>query len=157
MGEEIERKFLVKGAPWRSAGEGVRYRQGYLCLKPERTVRVRMAGQKGFLTIKGPDHGGVRSEYEYPIPAADALSLLEGLCEKPLIEKVRYRLPLGGHVWELDVFAGENEGLATAEVELTRSDEVVEIPDWAGREVTGDPRYANANLVRHPFSTWRPR
>jgi CYTH domain-containing protein len=157
VGQEIERKFLVKGEPWLAAGEGVPYRQGYLCLAPERTVRVRLAGEKGFLTVKGLERGGVRSEYEYPIPADEALSLLEELCERPLIEKVRYRLSVGGRVWELDVFAGENEGLVLAEVELSRPDETVALPDWAGREVTGDPRYFNASLVRQPFAAWRPR
>lgn len=154
MAEEIERKFLVTGDGWRERRRGIRYRQGYLSLTPERTVRVRRAGTKAFLTIKGTAAGAVRPEYEYRIPLSDAMEMLDELCEKPLIEKIRYRVPVGSHVWEVDVFGGDNEGLVVAEVELSRPDERIDIPVWAGREVTGDPRYYNANLVRRPFTTW---
>jgi adenylate cyclase len=154
MAKEIERKFLVKGDSWRSQGSGKRYRQGYLSTVKERTVRVRAAGAQGFITVKGVNVGATRSEYEYEIPFADANEMLDRLCERPLIEKTRYRIPLGGLVWEVDEFEGENRGLITAEVELKSEAEAVSLPDWIGREVTDDPRYLNSNLVAHPFSKW---
>src|SRR5580692_9224986 len=117
MGHEIERKFLVKTESWRRPKDGVRYRQGYLSTVKERTVRVRTAGNKGFITVKGITVGASRSEYEYEIPLTDANEMLERLCERPLIEKTRYRIPQGDVVWEVDEFEGENAGLTTAEVE----------------------------------------
>jgi adenylate cyclase len=155
MAQEIERKFLVNTAKWRGPNDGVRYRQGYLSTVKERTVRVRTAGDKGFLTVKGVNVGAVRAEYEYEIPLADANQMLDRLCERPLIEKTRYRIPHQGKVWEVDEFEGANQGLTTAEVELKNENEPVAIPDWVEREVTGDPRYYNANLVAHPFREWR--
>lgn len=154
MGQEIERKFLVVGDDWRADATGTRYRQGFLSTDPRRTVRVRMAGEVGFLTIKGITVGARRTEHEYEIPRADAEQMLDELCERPLIEKVRFTLRIGRHTWEVDVFEGENEGLVVAEIELEREDESFEIPDWLGDEVTHDPRYFNASLVKAPFRTW---
>jgi CYTH domain-containing protein len=152
MGQEIERKFLVNGTPWTGV-RGEVTRQGYLSRVPERTVRVRIMDDRGFLTIKGKNQGASRAEFEYPIPADDAAALL-ALCEPPLIEKTRYRIPHVGHVWEIDVFHGDNDGLVVAEVELRSADESFQRPSWVGEEVTDDPRYYNANLVKHPFSRW---
>ena len=154
MPKEIERKFLVTGDGWRGQGAGKRYRQGYLSTVKERTVRVRTVGDKGVITVKGISTGATRSEYEYEIPRADADEMLDRLCERPLIEKTRYRIPGDGVVWEVDEFDGENRGLIVAEVELRREDQAFTRPDWIGREVTDDPRYFNANLVTHPYSRW---
>jgi len=152
VGVEIERKFRVRDDAWRDAGdEGTSIRQGYLSLEPERTVRVRLAGDRGTLTVKGRTRGATRAEFEFAIPADEAQALLEGLCLRPLIEKTRYRIAHGAHVFEVDVFAGENEGLVLAEVELDDEDERVELPAWIGEEVTGDPRFYNAQLVREPW------
>jgi adenylate cyclase len=152
MAKEIERKFLVKGEAWKALAAGVKYRQGYLNSVKERTVRVRTIGGKGYLTVKGITTGATRSEYEYEIPAADAGAMLTDLCEKPLIEKNRYTIRMGDHVWEIDEFFGENQGLVVAEVELASEDQVFEKPGWIGEEVTGDPRYFNSNLIKHPFA-----
>ena len=155
MGTEIERKFLVLGDSWREGAVGVAYRQGYLTTDPERTVRVRIAGARAFLTIKGKTRGATRAEFEYAIPGEDAARLLE-LCPPPLVEKTRYTLNYGDREWVLDEFHGDNSGLLMAEVELDREDEDVELPPWAGTEVTDDPRYYNANLIATPYRTWGP-
>ncbi|MEQ8465867.1 CYTH domain-containing protein [Coleofasciculus sp. E1-EBD-02] len=154
MAIEIERKFLVKGDQWRTLGQGMLYRQGYISTQNLTTVRVRLVGDQGYLTIKGKTENFSRVEYEYPIPGSDAQEMLETLCDRPLIEKTRYRIECQGLVWEVDEFIGENEGLIFAEVELTQENQDVDLPDWIGKEVTGDPNYYNANLVRHPFSQW---
>ncbi len=154
MAIEIERKFLVLNDDWRQNAQGIHYRQGYLTVDPERTVRVRIAGVEAFLTIKGKTEGISRSEYEYPIPVEEAAQLLDDLCLKPLIEKIRYRVDYGGRTWEVDQFQGENRGLILAEVELESSDAPVELPPWAGREVSDDPRYYNASLSRTPYRSW---
>ena len=153
MGTEIERKFLVKEGSWRE-GAAETYRQGYLSTVKERTVRVRTIGDKGYLTVKGTSVGASRLEFEYEIPVADAEELLDSLCEKPLIEKNRYKLDHGGLTWEVDVFFGDNEGLVVAEVELQSENQVFDKPDWVGEEVTHDPRYYNANLISNPYSGW---
>ena len=154
MPVEIERKFLVNGDAWRGPGTGTRYRQGYLSVEPGRTVRVRLADDSAWLTIKGRSEGMARAEYEYPIPVADAVEMLDTLCIHPLIEKVRYCIEHAGHTWEVDEFSGDNAGLVLAEVELAAADEAVELPAWAGREVTDDPRYYNASLQLHPYREW---
>lgn len=154
MVQEIERKFLVANDHWRRNATGTRYRQGFLSTEPERTVRVRMAGDRGTLTIKGKTVGATRDEFEYEIPREEAEHLLDTLCLRPLIEKVRYVLREGAHTWEVDVFEGENTGLVVSEIELEREDEVFERPEWLGQEVTDDPRYFNANLVKSPYNTW---
>lgn len=154
MAQEIERKFLVGNDSWRAGAIGIRFRQGYLNTDPERTVRVRLEGDRGVLTIKGLSHGISRAEFEYPIPAAEAAILLDTLCLRPLIEKTRYRLKHGGHLWEIDEFSGDNAGLVLAELELSSEDEPFDLPPWVGVEVSSDPRYFNASLVRHPFRAW---
>jgi len=153
MGTEIERKFLVREGPWREAAAET-YRQGYLSTVKERTVRVRTINDKGYLTVKGVSVGASRLEFEYEIPVADADELLDSLCEKPLIEKKRYKLDHGGLTWEIDVFFGDNEGLIVAEVELQSEDQIFERPEWVREEVTNDPRYFNANLISNPYSNW---
>ena len=153
MGREIERKFLVAGDSWRRAA-GVELRQGYLIGGKKSTVRVRILGERGFLTVKGPTVGATRLEYEYEIPLSHAEEMLAELCEKPLIEKTRYRVPSGGLVIEVDEFLGENRGLIVAEIELESECQPFRKPDWLGEEVTGDPRYYNSNLTRHPFKEW---
>lgn len=152
MAVEIERKFLVIGQPWLQV-PGVVFRQGYLNRDKARTVRVRVAGDAAFLTIKGVSVGATRAEFEYPIPLADAEALLT-LCEGPLIEKTRHVLTHAGMAWELDVFAGDNAGLVVAEVELQSEDLVFAHPDWLGEEVTQEARYFNSNLARHPYRQW---
>lgn len=154
MAKEIERKFLTKTSEYRRCSQKAYYKQGYLCTDPVRTVRVRIAGTKGFITVKGANTGAVRSEFEYEIPVGDAHQLLDELCHKPLIEKYRYRYPVNGLVWEIDEFLGENEGLTVAEVELPEENFPVELPSWIGEEVTGDSRYYNSNLVKFPFTRW---
>jgi adenylate cyclase len=153
MGIEIERKFLVTGDAWRLGITGVSYAQGYLAHGAGMTVRVRTAGEQAFLTIKGPVTGISRSEFEYPIPTEDALEMLQ-LCEGPIVQKTRFRIPYAGHLWEVDEFAGPNAGLVLAEVELLSPEEPVVLPPWIGREVTGDIRYYNSRLSVHPFQHW---
>ena len=153
MGVEIERKFLVCGNEWRALAESMSFCQGYLNSDKERTVRVRIAGEAAQLTIKGVSSGALRSEFEYEIPLEEAQELLE-LCERPLIEKNRAKIPFGDVVWEVDEFLGDNAGLVVAEVELEAEDQTFEIPPWIGEEVTGDARYFNSRLVKEPFSTW---
>lgn len=154
MGVEIERKFLVTGDAWRTLGTPVLLRQGYLSLDPARTVRVRIEGEQGVLTIKGKNSGATRGEWEYPIPLTDATELLDTLCGTPLVEKYRTRVTVGNHVWEVDEFLGSNQGLLVAEIELDAEDELFLLPDWAGAEVTGDKRYYNSSLIKTPFSQW---
>ncbi|HEU4818646.1 CYTH domain-containing protein [Janthinobacterium sp.] len=154
MGVEIERKFLLQGDAWRGLGQAVLLRQGYLSSARERVVRVRIEGEQAMLTIKGANVGAKRGEWEYPIPLADAVELLDGLCEQPLIEKYRHRIEHAGMVWEVDEFLGANAGLVVAEIELASEDQPFEKPEWIGAEVSGDARYYNANLIRHPFSQW---
>ena len=154
MGKEIERKFLLNGDAWRSLGQGTHYRQGYLSTVKERTVRVRTIAGRGYLTIKGVTKGIARAEFEYEIPIEDANALLDDLCERPLIEKVRYKIPHGHHTWEVDEFSGDNTGLIMAEVELDSEDQAFEMPEWIGREVSDDPRYFNANLIANPYRNW---
>jgi adenylate cyclase len=154
MGIEIEKKYLVKNDSWRLLAEGIKYKQGYLNMDKERTVRVRTIQGKGFLAVKGITKEGTKREFEYQIPLADAETLLDEFCEKSFIEKNRYKIPFGGVVWEVDEFFGENEGLIVAEVELDDKAQVFDKPVWIGAEVTGDPRYFNSNLIKDPYSKW---
>jgi CYTH domain-containing protein len=151
---EIERKYLVVGDAWRSHAAGTVFRQGYLSTIKERIVRVRVAGNRGLLTIKGITVGASRNEFEYEIPRSDADQLLDQLCEKPLIEKTRYEIQAAGLTWEVDEFEGANRGLTVAEVELEDEAQGIVLPDWVGAEVTDDPRYFNSNLIAHPFTEW---
>lgn len=154
MGLEIERKFLVSGEQWKDMVEKtMAIKQGYLSTAPERTVRVRTKDNQGFLTIKGKTQHLSRTEYEYEIPLKDALSLLQ-LCELHPIEKVRHEVRVGTKLWEVDVFEGVNSGLVLAEVELDSEEEAIEIPSWAGREVSQDLRYFNSYLSQNPFKGW---
>jgi CYTH domain-containing protein len=154
MGIETERKFLVRGDDWRGMGRPIPYAQGYLQRGTGRTVRVRIAGEEAFLTVKGPVTGISRQEFEYQVPVEDARIMLT-LCEGPVIEKTRTKIPHGDHLWEVDDFLGENAGLIVAEVELSDPDEKVALPSWIGVEVTGDPRYYNSNLTVNPYRTWK--
>lgn len=153
---EIERKFLVTSEDFvKEAFAKKRIVQAYLSSDPERTVRIRIKGNKGFLTIKGQGNasGTTRLEWETEITVADAERLL-AICEKGTIDKTRYEVKLGNHVFEVDIFAGENEGLIMAEVELQSENETFEKPLWLGKEVTHDERYYNAYLSKKPFTTW---
>ena len=152
MGVEIERKFKVK-EHFRPTGVGIEMAQGYLSRDPRRTVRIRIAGIQGFLTIKGETCGATRSEYEYEIPAEEARELL-ALCDTPLVEKTRYVEMFCGKRWEVDIFHGANEGLQVAEIELAAEAEEFALPEWVGDEVTGERRYYNAALIAHPYSAW---
>jgi CYTH domain-containing protein len=154
MGKEIERKYLIKEDTWRKNASGTTYRQGYLSTVKERTVRVRTIDDKGFLTIKGITIGATRREYEYEIPMVDANEMLDELCEKPIIEKTRFKISHAGLTWEIDEFAGVNQGLIVAEVELESEDQNIDFPPWVGEEVSGDPRYFNSNLIANPFANW---
>jgi len=153
MAKEIEKKFLLKNDTWRKQAKGTFYRQGYLSTRKERTVRVRINGKRAFLTIKGPSKGASRLEFEYQIPLTDALELIE-LCEKPLIEKKRYIVMHKGFKWEIDEFEGVNKGLVLAEIELNNENQKFDLPEWIGAEVTGNPDYYNASLIKKPFSKW---
>jgi len=155
MGIEIERKFLVKNDDWkRQIQRSEQFRQGYLTNEKHLSVRVRLTDNGARLTIKGATNGLSRTEYEYPIPKDDAEHLLDELCTPPLIEKTRHWLQYGAHTWEVDVFEGDNQGLVVAEVELEDTDEQIDLPDWLGEDVSDDPRYLNASLVRHPYCQW---
>lgn len=160
MATEIERKFLLAGDGWKQqADAGVVMRQGYLNTassdqQGKSSVRVRIAGDQANLNIKGATLGVTRQEYEYAIPLADANELLDTLADGPLIEKTRYHVRHGTHTWEIDVFAGDNQGLVVAEIELAAADESFERPAWLGEEVSDDPRYYNVCLVKHPYKDW---
>ena len=156
MGVEIERKFLVRDTSAVVGLPGTSMRQGYLSVDPGRTVRVRVAGQRAFITIKGApsESGASRAEFEYAIPVPEAEEMLDRLALRPLVEKTRYRVTVGRLVWEIDIFRGDNEGLVVAEVELPSEATALILPDWIGEEVTGDARYYNASLVTHPYRDW---
>lgn len=155
MALEIERKFLVTGDFRRETFEVSRIRQGYLNSHPGRTVRVRVRDERAYLTIKGAsdENGLSRYEFEQAIPLEDAEELLK-ICEPGMIDKERFLVKKGNHTWEIDVFHGENEGLIVAELELRSEDEPFERPDWLGEEVSGDRRYYNSELTKHPFHRW---
>ena len=160
MALEIERKFLLAGEYKSLATSSERITQGYLSSASGRTVRVRIRGEKGYLTVKGPskDGGLSRFEWEMEIPLSDARALLD-LCEPGVIDKTRWLVPAGDgiHTWEVDEFHGENAGLVVAEIELRSDSDAFERPSWLGPEVTGDRRYYNSQLTQHPFSSWDKR
>lgn len=154
MAFEIERKFLLRDDSWRAQSTAAkRICQGYLSLDPDRTVRVRISGDQAWLTIKGRSEGITRAEFEYEIPLADANAMLR-LCLPSVIEKTRHRIEWRGHVWEVDDFHGENDGLQVAEIELEDESVTPDLPAWVGDEVSDDPRYFNSCLARHPFQDW---
>ena len=152
MAKEIERKFLTTDEQWRTATP-IYYCQGYLNRDKQRTVRVRIAGDKAMLTVKGLTTSASRDEFEYDIPIDDAKSML-AMCEQPLIEKNRRIVHHEGLDWEVDEFLGLNEGLIVAEVELESENQVFQTPKWVGDEVTNDPRYFNSSLSSKPFTKW---
>jgi adenylate cyclase len=155
MGKEIERKFLVSGEFKHLTSKNTRIIQGYLSSIPERTVRVRVKGDKGFLTIKGigNDSGAARFEWEKEIPTSEAEDLMK-ICEPGVIDKTRYLVVSGSHTFEVDEFYGENKGLTLAEIELNSEEEAFEKPAWLGDEVTGDVKYYNSMLMKNPFTKW---
>jgi len=155
MAQEIERKFLVKGDFKPFVTKETRIIQGYLSSVPERTVRVRTKGEKGFLTIKGigNESGASRFEWETEIPTDEAKSLL-AICEPGVIDKTRFLVTVGKHTYEVDEFYGENDGLTVAEIELESEDEAFDKPEWLGEEVTGDVKYYNSMLMKNPYKNW---
>lgn len=166
MGKEIEHKYLVRSDAFRTLATPVYYRQGYIPTVNGMTVRVRIAGTQGYLTFKDHAQGLTRHEFEYPIPADEAEQLLSLMCATPQIQKQRYVIPapdgslpdgtpVTGLHWEVDVFGGDNEGLIVAEIEVPTEDTQFALPDWIGEEVTGDHRYYNSSLTRHPFKDWK--
>ena len=156
MAQEIEKKFLVAGEFKESAKKATRITQGYLSSVPERTVRVRVKGEKGYITVKGigNDSGASRFEWEKEIPVEDVKALLE-ICEPGVIDKTRYLVKVGTHTFEVDEFYGDNEGLTVAEVELSDENEAFDKPSWLGEEVTGDAKYYNSMLMKNPYKNWK--
>ncbi|SMC21117.1 adenylate cyclase [Andreprevotia lacus DSM 23236] len=153
MATEIERKFLLASDDWRSlAHKATRIAQGYLNTDPARTVRVRIKGSQGFLTIKGKNEGIARAEFEYEVPLADAEAML-ALCPN-VLDKTRHLVEFGGFLWEIDEFHGDNAGLIVAEIELPAVDTTFAKPEWLGNEVSGDARYYNSALSNHPYTQW---
>lgn len=155
MALEIERKFLIRDDSWRAAATGSdRILQGYFARTPLLRARIRIYGDKGYITLKGEPGMLVRHEYEYEIPKSDAIEMIRQFSVEPIISKMRYEVPYGGVVWTVDVFDGANRGLVLAEAELKSPDQTLAVPPWAGREVTNDRRYGNSNLARNPFVSW---
>jgi len=155
MGIETERKFLVKNDNWKKDNaRGLWCCQSYITEDATSLIRVRIVGEKGFLTIKKRREGLSRYEYEYEIPLCDAREMLNRICRYPVIEKTRYEVLYGGILWEIDVFEGPNRGLTVAEIELHDETEEIIKPPWLGMEVTDDPRYLNINLAKHPYQLW---
>ena len=156
MAQEIEKKFLVAGEFKESAKKATRITQGYLSSVPERTVRVRVKGEKGYITVKGigNDSGASRFEWEKEIPVEDVRDLLK-ICEPGVIDKTRYLVDCDGHTFEVDEFYGDNEGLVVDEVELSDENEAFTRPSWLGEEVTGDKKYYNSMLMKNPYKNWK--
>lgn len=155
MANEIEHKFLLANDNWRAkVDHASEYRQGYLSSQATSSIRVRISDSQAWLNIKSATIGTHRSEYEYEIPRTDAEEILQTLCRKPLVEKIRHFVKHGEHTWEIDEFYGENQGLIVAEIELSAIGEHFDKPDWLGEEVTHDMRYYNNNLSSQPYSTW---
>ncbi|MBD3611461.1 MAG: CYTH domain-containing protein [Hydrogenovibrio crunogenus] len=159
MAREIERKFLVTGEEWKKlADKHIHFAQGYLndIQQPgsKSSVRIRIEGEQANINIKSLEIGLSRDEYEYPVDLDDAKKLLKTLCVGPVIEKIRYYVTFESHIWEIDVFLGDNEGLIVAEVELDSEDEALQLPDWAAKEVTEIPRYYNISLSQRPYCNW---
>lgn len=155
MAVEIERKFLLKNDNWKtSVSHSTHIRQGYLAPLSRSSIRVRIEGQAANINIKSATLGIRRTEYEYPIPMADAIEMLDNLCEEPQINKTRHLVKNNQHTWEIDEFYDDNQGLLVAEIELSSEDEKFDSPEWLGEEVTEDTRYYNVNLIKHPFKDW---
>ena len=154
MATEIERKFLVNVEALPELPTGQHIVQGYIPTADKTAVRIRIKGDRAWLTIKGANTGMSRLEFEYPIPLIDAEQMLQQLCTGGAIDKHRYEIEHQGFVWELDIFAGNNQGLIVAEVELSDETQQPALPNWISTEVTADPRYYNSNLMQHPFKDW---
>ncbi|MCS3803271.1 CYTH domain-containing protein [Chromobacterium alkanivorans] len=153
MAVEIERRFIVVGDAWRGLAPGVQYRQGYLSVEKERTVRVRVVGDQAWLTLKSNISNVSRHEFEYPVPLADAQTIMAAMCPM-VVDKLRHRIEHGGFIWEVDEFFGDNAGLVLAEIELPDENTRFDKPAWIGEEVTEDGRYTNAYLSKNPYSRW---
>jgi adenylate cyclase len=155
MAIEIEHKFLLLNDNWRKlVTKSTKYKQGYLASEKNTSIRVRISDNEAWLNIKSATIGNFRHEYEYEIPYQDAEEIINNLCRKPLIEKTRHLIPISPHIWEIDEFEGENQGLIVAEIELQNIDQSFNKPEWIGQEVTHDLRYYNNNLSLNPFSKW---
>ena len=154
MSIEIERKFLIDTSKLPKLNNGYKIKQGYIKTIDHTTVRIRIRDKDAFLTIKGKSEGATRLEFEYPIPLNDANEMLKNLCNTSVIDKTRYLVKHEGHIWEVDVFEGNNRGLVVAEIELISEDETFTLPIWVTKEVTDDIRYFNSNLIEHPYSDW---
>ncbi len=156
MPKEIERKFLVDLDKVPLPSSGIEIKQGYLPLSEnvKTVVRVRVKGKEAFISVKGMNIGATRQEFEYTIPMAEALEMLDSLCQRPLIEKTRYEIIAGKHLWEIDIFHGDNKGLVVAEIELADENEPFDRPNWLAQEVTDDPKYYNSNLLQYPYKNW---
>ncbi|MDH5258185.1 MAG: CYTH domain-containing protein [Gammaproteobacteria bacterium] len=155
MGIEIERKFTLKNDNWRKdVQRSQRYVQGYLAGNERSSIRVRIAGDNANINIKSATLGIFRQEYEYSIPLSDAEEMLDKLCEKPVIDKIRHFVEFDSKIWEIDEFSGENAGLFVAEIELNDEEEVIILPEWAGEDVSHDTRYYNVCLVKNPYKNW---
>lgn len=155
MSIEIEHKFLLRNDLWRNEiSHSCHYQQGYLSSNSNSSIRIRTTDNQAWLNIKSATIGNQRHEYEYPIPIQDAQEIMHNLCNKPVINKTRYFINRHPHIWEIDEFYDENEGLIVAEIELASPDEIFEHPLWLGNEVTHDLRYYNNNLIKNPFKTW---
>lgn len=148
LGVEIERKFLVERSAWNKVRpeNGVKILQGYVMRSPEKTVRIRVKGERGYITLKGKTQGATRSEFEYEIPKSDAEKMLSCFCDQ-FIDKVRFEIEVDGKIWEVDEFSSPKKGLILAEIELAHESEIFEIPDWVTEDVTHDPSYFNANML----------
>ncbi|MBN1463476.1 MAG: CYTH domain-containing protein [Paludibacteraceae bacterium] len=154
MAIEIERKFLVNSDDYKQLALPVYYKQGYLCNSPNTIVRIRIANNKGYITIKGKTCGISRTEFEYEIPTSEAHQLLSEMSLNKVVEKNRYKIKYAGNIWEIDEFLGENEGLIIAEIELKSENATFDKPSWIGKEVSTDSRYFNSNLSKNPFKNW---
>lgn len=155
MAVEIERKFLVTGDEWKKGCDSKIYFQGYICSGTGNTVRVRISGDQAQLTIKGKHDNISRLEFEYPLPLEDAQTMLDEVCEQPIIHKRRYFQEYEGFTWEIDEFFGENEGLVLAEIELLSEQQEFPKPGWLGKEVSNHGRYYNASLRTYPYKQWQ--
>jgi adenylate cyclase len=154
MAKEIERKFLIDMSFVNKLDDGKRISQGYVSTSDKTVVRARIKGNEAFLTLKGEVKGFTCSEFEYQIPLADAEKIIDELCSGGTVDKTRYEVAHGNHIWEVDVFHGRNEGLVVAEVELQHESENIELPKWVTKEVTGDTKYFNVSLLNNPYSKW---
>jgi len=157
MATEIERKYLLLSDDWKKAVRDCRIiQQGYFESTGKASIRVRISGDEANINIKSATLDIVRKEFEIPVPFEDAREMIANLCQQPVIKKTRHYVPFGDHLWEIDVFAGDNEGLVVAEIELSSIDEEFDKPEWLGEEVSDDKRYYNVCLVQNPFKNWRP-